>query len=307
MKIDTNLIVPVIQHYLNAGSESRRITANDIHVYVHDQTREPEDMTIMQLIEGGTPLFDAIIYYFMENKDGVRINDGDLGTNELSYNDKLQALVYVYMWAMIRGDILSRNQVYNEGDVPLFLRNVLQLKDQPGDYVSRIASFDLINLDHQWIKDMKPEFFHSRIKNRLSMGIAGHRYLDVFKYFNPKEDATEDQKQICARLRQKASMGPFWDLHPLFKPQLVISNLGSINKTLANFIFEAFSDAQVNEMKRCKYLPEAVIPDHRNVNYTTLNDANLALIGNRMVVEETPTTPAVNPEAASGSSQNNRR
>lgn len=192
---------------------------------------------------------------------------------------------------MIRGDILS----HNENDIPLFFRNVLKMNNQPSDNAARVASFNLINLDYQWNKDVNPSMFHSRIRNRLAMGMARHRYIDIFKYFNAPSNVTDEQKQICERLRKRAMRGPFWDLHPLFKSQTVISNFGSLNKTLINFIFEIFSEIQVNEMKRCKYLP---YPDHRYTNYNVITEVNLNLIGNPTTVNMNPTdvVPTAAPE-----------
>lgn len=230
---------------------------------VHNQGADPD---LSQLMAGGTKLLDACIWLSLGRpaaRPPVRQEPGwvqpvlDMATITAS-------LAAQIMFIMIRG-ACSRSATGVEGvDVPSIIHQQFPGIGTPLIMCQRIASFDLSKLGTGWVSAFPWVGVSEVLKSRLALGVAGYRYLTLFRYYEPIATSSNLERRAWLWLRQLARAPLDWSICVPSRSQLIVEQLKSLNKGCTSLLARCLSEATKAEMLASKLIPAALLDVPRN-------------------------------------------
>lgn len=269
-------IARLVAPYIRFGLLKHKVLPTDIHVY-HLVGTPPLFATIPDLIRAGTPIFDAMFYLSLPiaaRPDPIEVDNLPAGlTTDLGEVGK--ALGYVFFFLLTRSNYPIGHVAAAGAQVPSFLYSFLGLREAPSAYARRLATFDLNKVDPGWIKFISIPGLSREAQARFSLGIAGYRYLSIFKYFEPMPNLPIGLLTSARAVKAFALRGYFWDVHPATRDPAFGAHVGSLNKELINLITEVFSPADKLIMIGQKMVPPQIVfaLNPRFLNHRTWTNA----------------------------------
>jgi hypothetical protein len=288
-QIDFNTIEPeygqlalAVQNFLSYGSKRGHVLIEELVIVSDVDPLPTRFVSVSEALKHGTKFFDACLYFTIpdERKPPIRILTDQNKPASREYGHIGEAIFVIYFYLLTRARVPARTGLDADHPIPRFLTNVLSLTQTMAHYLTLVAGFDIAKMDHKWIKEINMNDLGDEFRNRAGLGVAGYRMFGPFKSYTPMQGIAANLVSAVNVARQIATAPPDWDIHPLTRNPIILSNLGNLNKNLGNLILEVFTEAQITQMIDAKMIFQKprVEPTHRQ--YRTWNIQQLIQLSN---------------------------
>jgi hypothetical protein len=282
--IDPQVVAQCLQDYVNRGSRLTGVSLDDISCRVTDGINDPKKATLVELLEHGMKLFDALVWLTAGRPDEhPLVVDPAMTEDQVSSLQNIaKSVFYVYFFLITQARYPVRTGQANPPKVPNFLNVVMGLDSPQGTYIERICSFNPVGFDAKWAEHISFRGLGQETLSRFGLGVAGYRLFGPFKLYDCKADATAEVRRAYNFARNVSLANPTWDIHPLTRDPTILNRRGNLNKNLGNLILDAFTDEQINEMVTAKVLYDRPQREPVFRNYLMWNEAD-DISGTRMI------------------------
>lgn len=265
LTIDQNQVSEVLQRFLNYSSKRLRVSATDLIILEPTPVKDDKQYTYVQLVKAGNKLIDIMYFLAIGNKKNFQFTKWDYDGEPpvIKETDTAEAVFVLWFYLMSRGAAPTEEDEKKGVPTPRFVTEVMHLKKKPYEYMKILASFDLNQMDATWIKGINLNKLGDETRQRMGLGVAGHRYLDVFKQFLPSKILTDIDQKSYDVLKQVSANGPYWTLHSSFKEPTLIRKFNSLNQVLLRLIMRIYDDDLIATLKKNKIIPAEMIADER--------------------------------------------
>jgi len=264
------------QAYLDTASKLSGVSLDDIKLTVMSMPADPSKVTLVDLLERGMKLFDAVVWLTAGRPatHPLRADPGLKKENIPSMHDIARAVFYCYFMLVTQARYPVGRENSEKPKIPNFLKTIMGMEKEQHVYVNTICSFEPQKFDPAWARHVKFDGFGQQVLSRFGLGVAGYRMFGPFNLYSPKPDMDPSLAPAFAFARKVAVAPATWGVHPLTRKPAVLKARGNLNKNLGNLILECFSDADIAEMCKSKVLygkPEKE-PGHRQYKNWTAED-----------------------------------
>lgn len=262
-------IATAIQDLLVAGSQKGKVTPDDLHLIRKEEPYDEPFSTVAEGLEHGNKFFDMLCYFCIDAADRPEPQSPDPGSvpEIITTSDLSDALFYVAFYLLTRGSPPSGDNRTVGPAVPAFLWNILGLREAPGEYAAKLASFELSKMSHRWIEYINWTTIGAEAQNRFGLGVAGYRMFAPFKLYTAKSGASAEAIRAYEWARHVATQPADWSIHSVTRDPNILQHFGNLNKNLANLILECFTEAEITEMVANRVLFAAPTRDPRHTNW----------------------------------------
>jgi len=279
LKLTTLLIDPVIlanklQAFVHAGSRRFKVDKSELRVYKPNDKTVQNISNINELLEQGTPFFDALFFMAIDPLERPPSAQRPLNT-AIQANTVAQisdALFYQYFFILTRGSASEDTSTALGTAVPNFLRTVMALDQAPVVYARRLASFNINKVDPSWARHIQIGPIGAEATNRFGLGVAGYRLLAPFKLAAPMAGISPNLMASYEVARSMATSPASWDIHPATRDPNILQRYGPLNKNLEGLMVEVFPPEQIADWVANKVLFKAPTIDPKFVQYRTWVD-----------------------------------
>lgn len=274
--IDPEETAKALQAYLNTASSLTGVSLDDINRTVIRIPSDPTPPTLVNLLEAGMKLFDAIIWLTAGRPDTHPLMVDPAMTKESipSLHDVSRAVFYCYFMLIVQARYPASSRTTDKPVIPNFLRTIMGLDEDQHVYVERICSFEPQKFNPAWARFVRFQGFGQEVLSRFGLGVAGYRYFGPFGLYAPRPDLPQNLRDAYEFARTVAKAPASWDIHPLTRKPNVLRNRGNLNKNLANLILDCFEKKDLDEMVKAKviYAMPKREPTHRNYTQWSRED-----------------------------------
>lgn len=269
--IDPVEVAGALQKYVDRGSRLTGVSLEDINLSVHKLPTDVNKCNLVDLIEVGMPLFDAIVWLTAGRPSTHELVVDKSITKESipSMHEVARSVFYTYFFLVTQARYPTPSGGTNPPKVPNFLSVVMGMTDDQASYIERICSFAPQKFDPRWAKSIKFENFGQEALSRFGLGVAGYRLFGPFKIYTPRADISSELKDAVAFAKKVAESPPTWGVHPLTRDPAILTKRGNLNKNLNNLILEVFTEEQINEMVDSKMIYAKPTREPNYKNYMT--------------------------------------
>jgi len=242
IKQDDAIIALFVQSLIDAGSLTKGLTQNDLKVY--RPSSDTPMKTIKDFLIQGNYLFDSILYLSVpvENREKLDVFPANWERPDNNAKHLARCMFVLYFFVLTQANVPDISKLQGNTRMPKFLSNVLHLNESADYYLRNLSTFNLVLMDHRWVRYVTFKGMSAEACARFSLGIAGYRMFAPFRYFSIKEGASEKVRRAVEIVVKFIGRGFFWEVHPYFKSAEVTKEFGSLNDTLGNLMLEAFTD-----------------------------------------------------------------
>jgi len=269
--IDINVteIAKALQGWLDRGSKLTGVSIDDIDRGVHSMPTDLSKVTLVQLLESGMRLFDALVWLSAgkPNTHPLQLNPTISKADVPSMHDVARAVFYVYFFMLTQARYPAKTGAANVSKVPNFLSVIMGMDKPQGEYVAMICSFEPQKFDPGWVRYIKFANFGMETISRFGLGVAGYRMFAPFKLYTTQPNLSNQLQNAVKFAERVARHPPTWDVHPLTRNPAVLTSRGNLNKNCANLMLDVFTKEQLQEMVQSKILFKYPERDPTNTNY----------------------------------------
>jgi len=274
--IDAVETAKAFQAYLDTASKLTGVSLDDIDRRVIRMPTDPNRVTLVELLELGMKLFDAVVWLTTKRPSSHPLDADPAMKKETisSMHDVARAVFFCYFMLITqaRYPVSSKNK--DKPKIPNFLRTIMGMDSEQHVYVERICSFEPQKFDPAWARHVNFSGFGQEVLSRFGLGVAGYRMFGPFGLYAPKPTMSQELMPAFEFARTVATAASSWAIHPLTRDPNILTSRGNLNKNLGNLILDAFTDEQIDEMVQSKIIyarPERQ-PTHRNYHRWTATD-----------------------------------
>lgn len=254
------------------------ITAGDLQIFGQNVDQPPTD--VRTAVRYGTKFFDALLYFSLENARRPAVQMGPDNLENLSnlIITTKKHLLWMAIFLMLRGSYPSDAGQAVGTNIPAFLRNICGMNISPAELAASLASFELRNLNPNWIRQINWTDFAPEIRQRLGLGLAGYRMLSPFSCY-PLRQGVSDEARAAANWVININNQPLdFAILSCTRSPAIVSRYKSWNKSLGNLLLECYTQAQLTEMVQNRIIFAMPVRDPRSDTWRTwANDGNLQL------------------------------
>jgi hypothetical protein len=269
-------VAKCFQAYLDSASKLTGVSIDEIQLGV---ARLPADLTkatLVDLLECGMLLFDAIVWLTAGRPTShPLIIDPALKVGDIQpLQTVAKAVFYCYFMLIVQARYPASSRSSDKPVIPNFLRTIMGMDKDQHTYVEAICSFEPQKFDPKWVRFVSFKGFGQEVLSRFGLGVAGYRYFSPFALYSPKPGVPQNLLDAVQFAKTVATTGASWDIHPLTRDPTVLTKRGNLNKNLSNLILDVFSDKDIEEMATAKVIfakPKRE-PTHRNYTQWAIND-----------------------------------
>jgi len=281
VEIPKGIITQVANWFLGPGSRKERLDKADVNmIYVGTGVKDSYN-TVVEALQGGSPLFDTLAYFAITEgeKPVITTVPNCPADNTQDLLEVAQCLFVLYFYLMTRGAPPDNDKNEVGTDIPGFLYKYMGLKEAPIIYMRKLASFNLIKVSHEWIKDVDLTILGPPALSRLSLGVAGYRWMAVIGFMTPEKTLTIEQRNAWDAIANFVHRGLFWDIQSVTRSALVTLKLHSINAVAAYLLFVALEHDTLVKLHKEKFIPvvpeePSRIPSLANITDDVFNEYN---------------------------------
>jgi hypothetical protein len=268
LEVKEKTLFNFLKQFIKIGSHLQQLSITDIRIQYHLSFGEVEDRNnfrfdnLKLMMKHGNKLLDSIIYLTGENKDIVDVEfiPADVELNTIHPMELARNAFLLYFYVVVQG--FGPHEV---SFIPGIIRNLFGISiNEFVDRTGILASFNLRKLDYQWIKAINIDELGNEIRNRIALGIAGHRYVKAIALNPPKKTTSIRQKVVFNIVYSLYKHGLRWELHPVFKSHAGLAAV-SLNKNLINFMFDIYTSQELDEMKFARLIPNVILTRDKSV------------------------------------------
>jgi hypothetical protein len=274
--IDAREVAKALQVYLERGSKLTGVSLDDISTSVIRVPADTNKVTLVQLLEVGMKLFDAIVWITAGRPTTHPLAEDPTITKDKipSLHEVARSVFYVYFFLVTQARYPAGSKNTDKPRVSNFLRVLMGMAEEQHIYVDRICSFEPQKFDPAWARYVNFSGLGQEALSRFGLGVAGYRLFGPFKMYQAKENISTDLKNAVAFATTVSKTPATWDIHPLTRNANILTTRGNLNKNLGNLILDVFTDDQIDEMVTSKilYAKPTREPTCRNYLSWTPND-----------------------------------
>jgi hypothetical protein len=260
------------------GSSKNILTFSDFDFEVNSTAILADITNAQEAVDNGAHLLDAIYYFHAPNKPATTVwkHREVADDKEVQYTDIVRGL---FSWFF---SIFTQARHKAAGN-PNFLSSVMGLTNKWSQLVDNLSSARIEYFPMSWIRQIDFSKLSDESRNRLSLGAAGHRYLQALTYIKGDDwkEGTGPHQLYVERLLSWTGGRVWWELHPATKSSNLITQTKSINKTIEDCLVSGLKSDALNRLTSCKvlYASQNLQPAHATwdttdpTTYTPLNDA----------------------------------
>ncbi|MGL5899652.1 MAG: hypothetical protein ACRCZW_08325 [Lactobacillaceae bacterium] len=194
-----------------------------------------------KLAECGIPILDYFIYKSLHDKFEIVNFTIDDTIKPLDHTYMLKSLFSIYYLLMIRGKMyLSDNETCTK-----FILQFIGSDYDISKVKACISRNDLSKVSHKWIKEINVYKMGQILSSRFKSGIAGSRYINIFKEYKPVKVLSINQEKLYNEILIAAERSLFHDHHPLFMASKFKGI--SLMKNLKNFMLDIYNDEELEK------------------------------------------------------------
>lgn len=266
--IDPIETAKAFQAYLDTASKLTGVSLDDINRSVIRMPTNPDRVTLVELLEIGMKLFDAIVWLTANRPAShpLEVDPGMIKSDIPSMHTVARSVFFCYFMLVTQARYPASQAAKDPPRIPNFLRTIMGMEEEQHVYVENICSFEPAKFDPAWARHVQFRGFGQEVLSRFGLGVAGYRLFGPFGLYPPRADMPANLQPAFDFARQVARTPASWDVHPLTRNPNILTARGNLNKNLGNLILDAFTDEQIDEMVKSKILyarPERQ-PNHRN-------------------------------------------
>lgn len=267
-----------LNEFVTQGSKKGSISIDNLNIIRREGEENVPFLTVQEAVENGTRLFDALAYFSLpeDRRPRVLIRELEAGDEDPKLADISEAVFYIFMWILIRGTAPKNTETDEPIPVPKFLTAVMQLREEPYEYVQKIASFDLSKMDPQWIKYIKVNNLGREAQNRLALGIAGYRLPAALSIMQFREDADPEDVRAANAVIRFVRNGLTWDCCAVTRSQRFLERVRNFNANVGNLIIRCAQRDTIDRFVRQKILFTAPEYQDRFQEYRTWTNETFA-------------------------------
>jgi len=267
IKINPEETAKAFQAYLDTASSLTGVDLDTINRTVIKMPAEPEKVTLVELLQLGMKLFDAIVWLTATRPKShpLLVDPGMKKESIPALHDVARSVFYCYFMLVTQARYPVGRNNKDKPKIPNFLKTIMGMEKEQHEYVETICSFEPQKFDPAWARHVKFEGFGQEVLSRFGLGVAGYRLFGPFALYSPRPDMDESLRSAFAFARKVATSPSSWDVHPLTRKPDVLRMRGNLNKNLGNLILDCFSEEDIEEMVKTKILFAVPVrdPGHR--------------------------------------------
>lgn len=254
--IDTNAVAAALQVYVARGSKLTGVSLDDLNLGVTNIPADVSNATLVQLLEVGLKLFDAIVWLSAGKPAShpLKVDPARTKQSIPSLHEIARSVFYVYFFLLTQARYPATRLEADPPKVANFLRTIMGMAADQHTYIEMICSFTPQKFDAAWVQGINFTGLGQEVLSRFGLGVAGYRLFGPFKTHIPKKAVPEHLAAAYSFAKTMAKSAPTWDVHPLTRNPAVLSKRGNLNKNLANLILEVFDAEEIDEMVAVKIL-----------------------------------------------------
>jgi hypothetical protein len=272
--VDAQAIATALQSFVQHGSRRFNVTAGDLTIIsrAQNQTNPPAD--IAGALAMGIRLFDAIYYFSLPpgSRPAVAFVALDDQERDPTLDEIAKAVLYCYVYLLVRGRTPVDTDDEPNAQVPAFLRGVMALTDNPTDYAARICSFELNHVAPSWVKHINLGQLGAEVQNRIALGMVGYRIPGALTYHAIKPNADAEVINAVTVVRNFLQRGPVWDCVAITRTPAFQNATTNMNKNCMNLILRAFTQDAIDNLRATRVLPIDPVEDPKFNQWRTWND-----------------------------------
>jgi hypothetical protein len=276
--IDPEEVAKSLQTYLETASKLTGVSLDDISLAVISQPANGEKATLVDLLNVGMKLFDAIVWLTAGRPPShpLVVDKGMKKENVPSLHTVARAVFYCYFMIVVqaRYPVSGKTAAKDAPKIPNFLKTIMGMDGPQHEYVETICSFEPQKFDAKWAQHVSFSGLGQETLSRFGLGVAGYRYFAPFGLYETKDGLPDNLTAAVAFARTIAKTAPTWDIHPLTRRPDVLTKRGNLNKNLGNLLLDCFTEETLKEMEAAKVIYKVPIrePSHRNYLQWTVED-----------------------------------
>ena len=142
-----------------------------------------------------------------------------------------------------------------------------------------LASFPLENIDHSWVRHIPMDGLDSRFKQRLQLGVAGYRMINVFKVATRKLDICDAESRAFSIIRELANHPVDWEIAAITRSARFSAAFPRLNSVLSDLLYHSITEQEMTRLIGLKAIPKACSCDescHMWSNWESLNQLFIA-------------------------------
>jgi hypothetical protein len=282
--IDPVEVASALQKYVDRGSKLTGVSLDDINLSVCRLPSDVKKCTLVDLLDIGMPLFDAIVWLTAgrPSTHELTVDNSIVKANLPSMHEIARSVFYTYFFLVTQARYPVPTGGTNSPKVPNFLSVVMGMTGSQSSYIEKICSFPPQKFDPKWAKSIKFENFGQEALSRFGLGVAGYRLFGPFKIYKPMDNISNELKSAIDFARKVSESSPTWDIHPLTRDPAILTKRGNLNKNLGNLILDVFTEEQIDEMVNSKMLFAKPTREPSYKNYLTWS-SNDDISGNQLI------------------------
>jgi len=254
------------QLIVNRG-QLRNVLPTDLTVYAVNGNAAPVDVS--QAVSTGTKFFDAVYYLSCPDMQRPALHPplNDLISPEVRRANTVDNLLWCALFLMLRGGYGLSTGKTTGTDIPNFLKSICSMNVSPKENSDALASFDINKVPPTWIKLIRWSEFAPEIRMRLSLGLSGYRMFAPFKYYKPKQNASQEALEAY-QFVQKINNAKFdYSILPATRSASMTQKFGSLNHVLGQLLLACYTPEQLGEMVKLKMIFQLPTLDPRYNNW----------------------------------------
>jgi hypothetical protein len=269
--IDPEQVAKGLQLYLERGSKLTGVSLDDIDRTVTSVPQSASTVTLVQLIDVGMKLFDAIVWLTAGRpvSHPLQADPSKKKDNIPSMHHIARCVFYTYFFLLTQARYPVKSSSSEQPAVANFLRIVMGMDANQSEYITTLCSFEPQKFDPAWVKYVSFTNLGQEALSRFGLGVAGYRMFGPFKVYKTKDNLTAEQQSAVTFSRTVAKASPTWDVHPLTRKPDILTRRGNLNKNLGNLILDVFTEEQITEMVSSKMLYKKPEKEPSYQNYLT--------------------------------------
>lgn len=273
VQFDFQRVAEILQNFIDVGSRKGAIAISDLNIVARTAVDNNQFNSIVQAIESGTRLFDAIAYFSLpdDKRPPVKVEPLDDGESDPTMMDIGRAVFFIWFLYLTRANIPSVDDAAGSFAIPRLLTGVMGLTEEPNEYIERVASFDLVKMDARWIQYVTINNIGQEVSNRLGLGVAGYRILSAIFADESKYQQNHGLNQQLDGLRKLYQRGPVWDVHPITRSAVFLNVVKNFNANLNNMLLILYDDTFLDQLKQLKFIFDKPIHNPRFNEFRSWN------------------------------------
>jgi len=254
--IDPEETAKAFQTYLDTASKLTGVSLDDIKTTVSSMPVDVSKVTLVELLEKGMKLFDAIVWLTARRpKSHPLMVDPKMTKDQIpSMHEVARAVFYCYFMLVTQARYPVHQNESQKPKIPNFLRTIMGMALDQHVYVDTICTFPPQKFDPAWVKHVSFAGFGQEVLSRFGLGVAGYRMFGPFALYEPRPDMDQSLLPAFNFAKRIATAPSSWNVHPLTRSPNVLTARGNLNKNLTNLLLDSFTEKDLAEMAAAKII-----------------------------------------------------